>query len=1791
MQSFHIAVLPKQLVATMDLDVAKKQRKNAKGSITRIESYLEKNKDNVLQLYDYVVREEGLNKAYESFCQAQDFIEDQADENVLEEQQRDLVEEKYYGLKAKLKSLIDKVSSQQSPNVANVAQSPAQSSVQNIQNVTTSKMPEINIEKFTGSQQNWNSFYDLFKALVLNNNQLDDVQKLIYLKSSLKGEPLRLIESLSLVASNLQVALDTLKTRYENRLQTINAHIKNLVNMPAITRNNSSNLREFVVTVRQNTESLKNLNVPIENSDLFLVYILSQKLDFGTRHAYELARGPSELPTLDSFLKFVEVRCLAAENLTSPPQETVSRKTNHFTTSTNHISCAYCNNKNDHTIFKCSKFRELSVNQRKQFVFNKKLCFKCFSPHQVSQCSWKNCPICDQAHNSLLHPQDGHKVYRSYNRTDSPNSRQSSHSNDTSCQKENLGRCVSQNDSVGSHISSENSPVISNHSSSSSSSRRNEFVRENVSSLTSFVSNKCQHVLLATAVVNIPGKDGKMVKARAVLDNGSQVSLATNRLVKKLNYTPYAHTVQVSGISGKKSCNQMIDIEVISRVDPSKKFEVSCSVMETITCKLPQLTIDPQSLEIPDNVELADAEFYSSQNVDLLLGSEMYFTLLTPGLINLGVNFPVLQNTHLGWVIGGLVPQECISNLNVSENVSLFTSTQEITELMQKFWSLEEVPTDQILSNDEELSEQIFTDTTKILENGRFQVNFPLKTPNEHLKLGESFSLAEKRFLALERKLHKDKGLFEEYKNFIDEYVNLNHARYIPLSLKSEDGCNKYFVPHHCVIRNDKITTRLRVVFDASMPTRSGYSLNDITLKGFTVQPELFDILCRFRTFLFAMVADIQKMYRQILINPQQTFLQNILWRNNPSAELQCIELLTVSYGTNFAPYVATRCLKELADKNISTFPLAANALHKQCYMDDVLGGSNSVRDLISLKQQLTELLGSAGFCLHKWCSNSEEFLRKCYDNPSAENYEISFDNSNKVLGIYWNTLTDSFAVTLPQKITKGPITKRSVLSIISQCYDPLGLISPLIVVAKIFMQNIWLSKVTWDEILSDEMKVEWSKFLTDIFCLGDLQIPRCLILDREKIRIELHGYSDASLKAYGACLYLRVLYKNNEVSCNLICAKSRVSPLRTVSLPRLELCACVLLANLVSRMLEVFKNCISVDTVNLWTDSQICLCWLSSHPSKWNIFVSNRVSKIQELTSNSKWRYVQSADNPADHLTRGLRAKDLINCNQWWHGPQYLLKSEINLDSFNVASKLVNIPEERKVTLTATRDYEYLNSVFNKFSSFVKLQRTLAFCLRFCNNTKPGAENISGTLKVSELQNSLNVIIKYIQQKCFSREISSLKNNRAIDNKSLCSLSIFLDDSGIIRVGGRLTNADIPYSQKYPILLPSNNHVVKLMLRREHFRLYHAGPQTVLSNFRLRFWPLNGLRTIKKIIHSCTTCHRFKAQTAQQLMGDLPKDRVLSGRPFLKTGVDFGGPFLLKTSKLRRAPVEKAYIAVFVCMVTKCVHIELVSNLSTEAFLLTLKRFVARRGNPAVIYSDNATNFVGSRNHLKELHDFFKNKAYTNAIEDFLSSNETQWKFIPPRSPHWGGIWEAAIKSAKHHIVRIVGQTTLTFEEFSTVLATIESILNSRPICPLSNDPTDLSCLTPGHFLIGDSLSAYPEKDVSEVSDNRLSTWQKCEKIKQLFWKRWTIEYLNRLQNRPKWLAASKNLKINQVVLLKEDNIHPLKWPLARIVGIMEGADGKVRVVRVRTQDGTFTRSITKICPLPSDNDTENES
>ncbi|CAG9130680.1 unnamed protein product [Plutella xylostella] len=355
--------------------------------------------------------------------------------------------------------------------------------------------------------------------------------------------------------------------------------------------------------------------------------------------------------------------------------------------------------------------------------------------------------------------------------------------------------------------------------------------------------------------------------------------------------------------------------------------------------------------------------------------------------------------------------------------------------------------------------------------------------------------------------------------------------------------------------------------------------------------------------------------------------------------------------------------------------------------------------------------------------------------------------------------------------------------------------------------------------------------------------------------------------------------------------------------------------------------------------------------------------------------------------------------------------------------------------------------------------------------------------------------------------------------------------------------------------------------------------PQLLLYTVREAWWPVAGRSLARRVVHACVTCARLRAQTLQPIMGNLPAQRLQPRFPFERCGVDYAGPVLILNRKGRGAITVKAYICIFVCFVTRAVHLELASDLSSEAYILVLKRFISRRNKPAEIFSDNGKNFVGANNELSK---FLKNCS--NEIKDYATSQSIKFHTIPPYASHFGGLWERGVKSCKHHLRRVVGNAHLTFEEFTTALTQVEAILNSRPLTPLSSDPNDFLPLTPAHFLVGRPLTAPATADLRDKPMLRLTRYQRVEQIRQHFWARWSKEYVSELQQRIKWRTSSEDLKEHTMVLIKDDNLPPLKWSLGRITRVYPGRDGISRVADIRTANGTTRRAFSKICPLPVD-------
>ena len=1715
-----------------DLNKLRFSRGLLKSKITRLHTYLtgiDLNNLNNTIISQLSLRLQNFESVLDEFNNIQSEIEF-AIENE-EPDERKEFESSYYDLISNIQTIISKFNSNSDNSI--------RTKMSDNQPPQQIRLPSINLPSFNGRYDQWLEFRDGFNSLIHNNKSITEIQKFYYLRSCLQEEAVQIIHSIEVSACNYTIAWELLQERFENKRLIVYNHVKSIFNFPNLIRESHVELRNLYDTIARNLRALSSLGEPTDSWDTLIIYLIVNKLDSTTRRDWESYNVENQLPTMKDINKFLKNKCEILEKLEynkcdNPKQNKGQFKSKYHSNScvnTSNLSCYYC--KKAHTIYNCTAFLDLSINSRIEEVKKHKLCINCFKPSHIAQtCTSSNCRKCGRRHNSLLH----------FERP--------------------VSTILTVDTESGANLPL---PAIPDMASTSQAAIVGHSTDNDVLP---------SQILLSTALLYVEDKHGHVHKCRALLDSGSQSNFATNDFCKRLGLQTKEINFTISGVGQAMTNIKETAFIKIQSCNNHFNKTILFLVLPKITEYLPAVSFSYKHLQIPSHLKLADPSFNKSAPIDMLLGSHVFWEIICVGQVQLGKGLPIMHKTLLGWVIAGnlnfkqMQSNTSISFLNIQHN------NLQLDEQLTKFWQLEEVNCESPLSINDKYCESHFLENTRRDENGRFIVSIPLKT-NIH-NLGNSRQAALNRFFSLEKRLVKNNNLRNEYVKFMIEYEALGHMTLIDDSYDNDKTV--YYLPHHAVIREHSSTTKVRVVFDASMKTDSGLSLNDVQCSGPTIQSDLMALILRFRVHKYVMTADICKMYRQVLINSDQRCLQRIFWRLNPTSEMKCYELNTITYGTASAPFLAVRCLYQLAEDNKITYPKASNIIKNDFYIDDLLTGANSQSELVQLQHEISTILNSAKLELRKWLSNKPELMKQFHFNQDLDVniVQLGENEQNKTLGIFWNANLDTIQYSITQCKTQGNVTKRNILSIVSQIFDPLGLLGPVIVVAKILMQHLWQANVTWDEAIPQNIHTQWCQFLIQLQVLNKIKIPRhILILDYNII--ELHGFADASTKAYGASIYIACKNKIGQFSSKLLCAKSRVAPIKQITLPRLELCGAVLLVHLVEKVKSTMD--INFHKFCYYSDSTITLCWIRDSPSRWKTFVANRVSEIQQFTNIEDWYHVKSEDNPADLISRGTDSETLLNSDLWWTGPSHLIKENVNLSS-NQFSITEILPEQRTVVNSMTISDNF--NIFEKFSSLLKLQKVTAYCCRFIYNLKITRDQRKiGTLSPIELQDSMNLLIKICQKQAFGEDYNNLINDKSLNKRSkLLCLNPFVDNK-ILRVGGRIRNSNFEYDKKFLVILPHKHNLTKLIMTHEHNRLLHCGPSMLLSSTRERYWPLSGRNLARGIVRRCVTCFKSKPNSIQYLMGDLPASRVNQYIPFFNTAVDFAGPFLLKDRKTRGAKLTKAYVCLFICLATKAIHLELVSDLTTDCFLATLKRFIARRGKPTTILSDNGSNFVGASARLHELDEFFN--EHKNNITNILLNDNITWKFIPSRSPNFGGIYEAGIKSTKFHLRRVMGNAHLHFEEFCTALTQIEAILNSRPLCPLTSNCDDPVPLTPAHFLIGKTLTSIPEQDVTMIQENCLSRYQRLQQIIQHFWCRWNKEYISELQTRVKWKQKSQNLlKVGSLVIVKQDNMPPLKWNVGRVVQLYPGADGIIRVASVRLNDSVVKRAVTKLCILP---------
>ena len=1662
------------------------------------------------------------------------------------------------------------IRTQQSPNSppAPPPLSPSNSSHKSYsQSTLNARLQRLQIPEFDGDKTRFEDFWGLFISLVDSSDEQANV-KMARLRQCLKGKALDTIRGLGVSVEEYEEAKEMLQSKFGGHRRQLQAYMDQLESMPPLKGHDVDGFERFADLVRITVVKMKTDGRDGELGEGTLHSILVRKLTTSQVGSYsrwllEHKLDKSVLNLREWLKEEVKIRVEAAEmshgvgavKISSDVGGYRSRyveksRSRSFYSGVEDRSvkgivdgvgefkqrppCVCCGG--NHGVWSCWKFEDADVKERWNVAKEKRLCFRCLgTDHQGRSCSKaRACDIngCKKNHHRLLHDSEDRSA-------------------------------------VGG-----GPPVLPREGVSTRTRTYN--------TTTTPAPHSKETISLRTVPVWVKA-NGNKVKINALLDDGSNESFISEEVAGLLGIQEQYQTVKVHVLNDEVSTFHSMPTSVtIESINGQfcKKIDVKTSPHRIAGSY--QVEDWSKSKEKWPHLRNCDfAEPAKDCLVDLLIGidqSELHYSMSD---VRGPTGGPIARLGVLGWSCIGSPEGRIISGSRTHVGRTFLAvdnsdSNSDIDQTLRRFWEIEKCGTEgeqvKVFTEEEKTAlNKVNESLSYSLDTCRYKLSVPWKDTRPNLP--DNYSMAKYRLSSTERKLNKNDFVRAEYQATLQSYIEKGYLRKVPADEEKPDEV--WYLPHFPIVRPDKDTTKVRIVFDCSAKS-DGVSLNDAIHAGPKLQQELFDVLLRFRRNPVAVVCDIKEMYLQVEIADDDRPFFRILWRDmQENREPGVYEFSRVVFGKNSAPMEAQFVAQENARRHKDTYPLAAEAVLKSTYMDDSLDSVETPEEGIELYRQLDSLWGLAGMKARKWISNSPEVVQATPKEDRATELKLTEANQEpvvKTLGVSWNSTEDTFVIgttTTPQD-TKW--TKRSVLKKVATVFDPLGFVTPFVMVAKMLLQELWSRGYDWDDVIQDALAVRIDHWFDQLKCLSDVKVPRCLRESKVIVSKEIIVFVDASVLAYGTVAYLRCQYEDLSVSSRLIAARSKVAPLKPITVPRLELMGAILGVRLAQRLVSVFET--SMQMVSFYSDSMDVLWWVRGKGRDFRPFVANRIGEIQLATEPSQWQYVPTDQNPADLCTRGGTPEELAACPLWWNGPTWLMEEKSKWPKMEMVTSPPKELKEMKVLLTTTPVKEVRKIAEwrldpKRFSNWTRLVRLQARVMRVIYNMKYPKDRVTGKeLNPEEITDAEEDVLRLAQCEAFNPEYVALASGKSLPRGSpLAKLNPRLDSQGIIRCDGRLTFAEhLPYDVRFPIILPRKHWVTKLIVKHYHEKANHsAGTNFILSQLSSRFWIIAAREEIRDCEAECNGCKKRKNKLASQIMAPLPQVRLrLSYRAFDQVGVDYAGPFT--TVQGRGKQRLKRYLCLFTCLATRAVHLEVAWGLDTSSFLNALTRFTARRGVPKEIVSDNGTNFVGAVNELKELFSKFDK----NGIQRAATDKGIKWKFNPPGAPHFGGVFEAMIKSAKKAIYAEIGNSSVTDEELITICSGAESLLNSRPITYQSSDPRDDVPLTPNHFLHGQMGGLFAPEVPNEVV-NPHERWRKVQSLITRVWQRWLKEYLPTLNARPKWSDVVKDLKEGDVVLVLDKDIPRGRWPLGRITECFPSKDGHTRVVKSNVDKRLF--------------------
>lgn len=838
---------------------------------------------------------------------------------------------------------------------------------------------------------------------------------------------------------------------------------------------------------------------------------------------------------------------------------------------------------------------------------------------------------------------------------------------------------------------------------------------------------------------------------------------------------------------------------------------------------------------------------------------------------------------------------------------------------------------------------------------------------------------------------------------------------------------------------------------------------------------------------------------------------------------MKCFQFNRLVFGVKTSPFLLNAVINHLIENATDEYQVIKSKIKESFYIDDLVLSVEDENELYNITEKTTKLLKEANFELKEW-----EYTNK-----------MCFNENNSVLGIKWDCDDNLFSDI---KINYNTVvTKKTILSVVNSVFDPIGMLSPTLVIPKLLLQKCWESKLSWDEPVHKEIESKFLSWVKEAEILKQIKIPRWLFLERNQ-PYTLHIFCDASGSCYGAVIFVRTEYG----IVQFVRAKNRLAPIKNkLTIPRLELMACVVGVRLYEEVIKTLQP----SKTYFWSDSSVALHWIKADNEQSDIFVKNRVKEIVLKSEVKDWKHVSGEYNTsADMLSRGCNPSKFIS-SLWHAGPDWLKLTEetwpLSVIQFNdrlmEEKRVEEQPEKSKIINIVNTDAEaILESLLTKFSSYIKTIRVVAYIYRWLNSAKNNM--VKGELTVEEMDFAENKIWKFIQTKELTEETKA----------KLSGLLIVEDENGLLRIKSKLILTEENENFKKPLILPAKHHIVNLLIKHIHEKCGHFGIQTTLARIRENYWIISGRNAIKRVLKQCVICIKQKGKPYNTPPAPLPRERLEQVACFQICGVDMAGPIHLKEG-------IKCWIALFTCGVYRAVHLEAVTSLTAEGFMQAFRRFVSRRTRPSIMYSDNGGNFTLTRKQLESVN--------WSKVKTELSLEKIKWKLIPPNAPWYGGWWERLVGVVKSVLKKMLGQAYLTYEEFITILSDCEAFINNRPLTYVS-EKDELRALTPYMFLSEIPCNEVPELDFLD-NINFKKRIRYVHEVRKGLKEKFRSEYIAELVKYKKTKKISVIPREGEVVLIGSDGVKRQNWILGKIENIRLGRDKEPRVAVVKTKWG----------------------